>query len=285
MRRKNKPIKPFSVPSWYARLDPLERAIKTAEIREKIHTLRHYTEKFDADRGYNLSDVRLLTASQLSSVDRHYADLRARLKSPHKTIIARNREFVRAIQQHSPQKMPGQFRYIIPVTNEETSTVRKARGNALEISTRLPSGAVLVDRFFYLPRKKFSRLEIGGKRVRARTFDDVISELLAMLPAMPQGRYGILMSQHGLVADTAGDKQSLIGLIRSWKGQYKGVTGKEMTPNSIVGFQYLGDTIERADATMTARAKAKRQLQANISTDRRNARRRLLAKARKGFKK
>lgn len=267
--------KPFSVPSWYAKLSPYERAFKTAQLREKVKTLRHYSDRFSPAAGYNMRDVRELSASRIASIDRHYADLQMRLMTPHVSFVARNKKLVRAIQRHAPQKFPKQFRYLIPVDDPAHTVVERARGGTFRIVRTLADGSKVTDQYFYLPRKRYVRTPHG----RVRTFDNVIDELRDMLPNMPEGRYGIIMDQHGLVGDTAGDKASLLALMRIWDRDYSNVTGKERTPTAIVGFQYLG-TMERADSIMDARRKQRRDLQRNVRNERERARRRLSKRAR-----
>lgn len=247
----------FSVPAWYAKLTPGERAAETWRIRRSVKMLRRYTSAFDADKGYDLRDVRNLSAARRRAITRAAADLHSRLSVPHVTITTKNKRLIRDIQKYQPQRIRGQRRFIIPVPSPDTTRVT-TRGGRLTFLRTLSDGTVLEDRFFFLPR-------------RAKRFKDVMKMLRKMLPAMPAGSYGVLMEKHGLILDTA-TKSKLPDLIQRWWAQYDGVAGKGETPAAIIGFQYIADSLDESEKFNELRRTERDRMQSNLRKRERNER-------------
>lgn len=253
----------FSVPRWYAKLTPGERAAETWRIRRSVKMLRRYTSAFDADKGYDLRDVRQLSAARRGAITRAAADLHTRLSTPHVSITTKNKRVIRDIQKYQPQRLRGQRRFILPVPSPETTRVT-TRGGRLTFLRTLSSGAVLEDRYFFLPR-------------RPEKFEDVMEMLREMLPNMPSGSYGVLMDKHGLILDTA-VKSKLPDLIQRWWNQYEGVTGKEETPAAIIGFQYIADNLGESEKFNELRRTQREHMQENIRKRERSERRKAMRK-------
>lgn len=268
--KKSRPrAKPFSVPSWYVKLTPDQRVLAAARIRQNVKLARKYLRGFEARDGYSTRDVRLLSAQKLRAIDRAAATLKASLAAPHADLIVpRTAKRARqSIQLHAPQMRPSakMKRFIIPVIDAEKSRARIRKGQ-LEV-TREFGGDLLHDRYFYLPRG-------------LRSWKSVIKNTRQLIKSMPQGHYGILMSQHGLVRPSA-DRDVLLRELETWHAEYARVAGKEETPTAIVGFVWLGDTFRPAEAL-----KERHQSQARTMTENlRRARRREIDRYRRRLRR
>lgn len=265
-KRKAKRARPQGFPSWYvAGGDPAKRYRAVARWRADIATARKFLYGFEAKDGYDARQPWKIPASKLRKLQRVTRTLQSQLRQPHieKAVPRTAKRARRALSDFARQAKPASQvrKFIVPLVDPNFQTVRATRGR-LVFGRDVP-GAKLQYTYFVKPKN-------------ARTFDDIIAWIEKNYRRWPKGQYQVIMSQHGLVSDSA-HRDGLVGLMNRWHTQYDNVQGKEETPDALIGFLWMGDDIDRRDALKAARRSAMDEMSAKLEKARRTRNKKLAA--------
>lgn len=246
--RKVAPIlKPFREPLKPAKLVGLEkrdadhliateRKLFTAQLQEKLRTVRQFFGGFESRDGYPL-DAHGIVRIHPSKYDRllyHFEQVQRATSVPYLTFKPKNEAEKAAAINRAGELGKNQKVFVIHHLDAKVSTVRYVPDESgsdeygtLEIVTKAGSGAVF-ERIYYFPKRPKS-----WKGVRKQT------ELL-MKRGMRTGFYKIFNTIYGPLGEPSQREKLLETLDLFWSTYNKWLAG------TILGWAWIGTTLDSA---------------------------------------
>lgn len=258
--RRKKAIAPRVVESKYARG---KRDTRTAGERKSvarlvkgyIKELRAVYRGYEAKDGYSLQEPFALHPSRLKKVIREAQNLREITNRPHVLVKPTKKDEAKQLAKVTGLRSKKVKTYPVHVDDPKRSKVKFVKGK-VEIRTRLKSGHVIADRYFWFPDEPSS-------------WDDIEEMTREMLPEMPPGYYVVVNTQHGDIGMGA-HRNVLLRMMQRWAVEYDDPS-KVGFDRSILGYRYIAETAKAHDEYLRARRTARERF-ADRMYDERQAR-------------
>lgn len=215
-------------PDERAALIAQERVLKTAQLKERLRTLRRYSSAFDPSEGYTLrtSEIIRLPLRKLKRLDLAWQSLQRAQSRPYVEFKARTPKQKKAAKQRAGEIVPGQKVFLIHHGDARTARAEWKDGQ-IQVTTTVKGGEIY-ERIYYFEK-------------RPRSWEQVQANTRALMRrGMRTGNYKILNSLYGPI----GELVSLDKLEDSLEQFY--ATYNKWLAGTILGWVWMGTSLDSA---------------------------------------